>query len=503
MVVAKQTHESLFDHLITGEQDGTYRLDFAWQPPVDGSTISIPNPQTGAIVGKVHAFSRSEIDMAMQRAKETQTGWAQLPVDWRAGVLERAATALEDRIDYFGHLLMSEIAKAKKEARDEVKRSADFLRFTSEEGRRLQGESLLGDAFPGYKRNKIGMAYRVPLGIVLAIPPFNYPVNLAISKIAPGLIAGNAVILKPPTQGALSGVALTMVLLDAGVPDGVLQAITGRGSEIGDYLIQHPSVDMISFTGSTETGQSLAKKSGMLPLMLELGGKDAAIVLMDADLDAAARDIVSGAFSYSGQRCTAVKRVLVTDQVADELVAHIVDRVRQLSVGRAEDDSTITCLINTDSADFVEELINDSKAAGATLLVGGRREGNLIYPTVFDHVTEAMRLAWEEPFGPVLPIIRVHDAAEAVRIANRSEYGLQSAIFTKDINAAIKIADLLEVGTVQINGKTSRGPDHFPFLGTKSSGMGTQGVRHSIEAMSRPKALVFNIEETGDLTGIR
>jgi glyceraldehyde-3-phosphate dehydrogenase (NADP+) len=347
------------------------------------------------------------------------------------------------------------------------------------------------------------MAYRVPLGTVLAIPPFNYPINLAISKIAPGLIAGNAVVLKPPTQGAISGVYLTMLLLDAGLPEGILQAVTGRGSEIGDYLIQHPTVDMISFTGSTETGQHLARKAGMIPLMLELGGKDAAIVLKDADLDAAARDIVSGAFAYSGQRCTAVKRVLVTEPVADELVGLIVERVKQLTVGSAEGDCTVTPLINQSSADFVEELIKDTQQNGANLLVGGQRDGNLIYPTVFDHVTEDMRLAWEEPFGPVLPIIRVGDAADAVRIANKSEYGLQSAIFTKDINAAIKIADLLEVGTVQINGKTSRGPDHFPFLGTKASGMGTQGVRHSIEAMSRPKALVFNIEEAADLSGIQ
>jgi glyceraldehyde-3-phosphate dehydrogenase (NADP+) len=241
----------------------------------------------------------------------------------------------------------------------------------------------------------------------------------------------------------------------------------------------------------------------MIPLMLELGGKDAAIVLKDADLDAAARDIVSGGFAYSGQRCTAVKRVLVTEPVADELAELIAERTKLLTTGRAEDDANVTSLINGASADFVQELIDDSVQRGAKLLVGGERRGNLIPPTVFDHVTEDMRLAWEEPFGPVLPIIRVKDAEEAVELANRSEYGLQAAVFTRDVNAAIKIADRLEVGTVQINGKTSRGPDHFPFLGTKASGMGTQGVRHSIEAMSRPKALVFNVEEGADLSGVQ
>lgn len=502
MALAQEV-QSFFDHLAATGLQGQYRLDGEWRSSEEGKTITIRSPEDNAPVGTVHAFSRDEIDIVMERAREAQVGWAQMPVDWRAGILDRAADLLESKADFFASVLVAEIAKARKESRDEVVRTADFLRFTAEEGRRMQGESLRGDAFPGYKRNKVGMAYRVPLGVILAIPPFNYPVNLSVSKIAPALVAGNAVVLKPPTQGAIAGIYLAMVLLDAGVPEGVLQVVTGRGREIGDYLITHPVVNMISFTGSTETGQHLAKEARMIPLNLELGGKDAAIVLSDADLESAARDIVGGAFAYSGQRCTAVKRVLVTEPVADELAELIVDRVRKLSVGRADEDKSITALIDKSSADFVQELIEDTKEKGATLRIGGEREGNLIYPTVFDHVTEDMRLAWEEPFGPVLPIIRVKDAAEAVDVANRSEYGLQAAIFTRNIDAAIKIADRLEVGTVQINGKPSRGPDHFPFLGTKASGMGTQGVRHSIEAMSRPKALVFNIEEGSDLTGLQ
>lgn len=502
MALAQKVQGTLFERIAATGLNGEYRLDERWHQSPEGQTITIKSPEDGAPVGKVHAFTRAEIDTVMERAADAQKTWGQTPVDWRAGVLDRAADLLESKADFFASVLVAEIAKSRKESRDEIVRTADFLRFTAEEGRRMQGESLRGDAFPGYKRNKVGMAYRVPLGIVLAIPPFNYPVNLAVSKIAPGLVAGNAVVLKPPTQGAIAGTYLTMILLDAGVPEGVLQTVTGRGAEIGDYLITHPAVNMISFTGSTETGLHLAKEAGMTPLNLELGGKDAAIVLADADLDASARDIVSGAFAYSGQRCTAVKRVLVTEPVADALVERVVARVKELSVGRADEDKAITSLINTTAADFVQELIDDTLAKGGKLLLGGQREGNLIYPTVFDYVTEDMRLAWEEPFGPVLPIIRVKDAAEAVELTNRSEYGLQSAIFTRNINMAIRIADHLEVGTVQINGKPSRGPDHFPFLGTKASGMGTQGVRHSIEAMSRPKALVFNIEEGSELAGV-
>ena len=235
----------------------------------------------------------------------------------------------------------------------------------------------------------------------------------------------------------------------------------------------------------------------MTPLLMELGGKDAAIILENADLEHAASNIISGAFSYSGQRCTAVKRVLVVDSVADQLVSLLREKMAGLKVGNPMETEALDVvpLINEKSADFVMELIAEAKEKGAALLVGGTREGNLVYPTLFDKVTLDMRLAWEEPFGPVLPIIRVKDKDEAIEIANQSEYGLQSSVFTENVNDAFYIADRLEVGTVQVNNKTERGPDHFPFLGVKSSGMGTQGIRYSIEAMSRLKVTVVNLRD--------
>ena len=329
--------------------------------------------------------------------------------------------------------------------------------------------------------------------MVLAISPFNYPVNLASSKIAPALIAGNSVVLKPATQGSLCGLYLAKIFEQAGVPAGVLNTVTGRGSEIGDYIVTHPSIDFINFTGSTEVGTRISKITSMVPLLMELGGKDAAIVLKDADLDLAASNIVSGAYSYSGQRCTAVKRILVVEEVADKLVEKVKEKVEKLKVGNPLDGAEVVPLIDNKAADFVWELIDDAREKGAHLLVGGKREENLIYPTLFDNVTTDMRLAWEEPFGPVLPIIRVKDKDEAIEIANKSEYGLQSSVFTENINEAFYVADKLEVGTVQVNNKTERGPDHFPFLGVKASGIGTQGIKYSIEAMSRPKATVINI----------
>lgn len=472
------------------------------RPGSPGRAIAIHSPVDGALLGQLAALSRDEIDAALERAAAAQPAWAQRPVEQRAAVLERAAELLLEHAEPLARCLEREIAKRRSDSLDEVRRSADFLRFTAEEAKRLDGEAFFGDSFPGFKRDKLGFTYRVPLGVVLAIPPFNYPVNLAVSKLAPALAAGNAVALKPPTQGALSALRLVALLLEAGVPADVLPFVSGRGAEIGDYLVTHPRVNMITFTGSSATGRRIARLAGMVPLLLELGGKDAAIVLRDADLPRAARDIVAGAFAYAGQRCTAVKRVLATEPVADALLAELVPRVQRLRVGRPEDDAEVTPLISQQAADYVQELIDDALARGARLLVGNRREGNLLWPTLLDGVTEAMRLAWEEPFGPVLPILRVADAEEAVRLANASEYGLQAAIFSRDVNAALHLATRLEVGTVQINGKTARGPDHFPFLGTKSSGLGAQGIRYSLEAMTRPKAIVFNLADQPGLRGL-
>ena len=280
----------------------------------------------------------------------------------------------------------------------------------------------------------------------------------------------------------------------AGLPDGVFNTVTGRGSEIGDYLTTHPGVNFINFTGSTEIGKHISAISTMVPMILELGGKDPAIICADTDIKSTARLVVAGAYSFSGQRCTAVKRVLVLDSIADEFVAELKTLVEALKTGNPFDEGvTITPLISLKAADYVQELIDDALTKGATLLTGNRREGNLLYPTLLDHVTKDMRVAWEEPFGPVLPIIRVNSIYEAIRIANQSQYGLQGSVFTENLDMAFTIANLLEVGTVQINNKPERGPDHFPFLGVKDSGMGTQGIRYAISAMTRPKAIVITI----------
>ncbi|MGL4874539.1 MAG: NADP-dependent glyceraldehyde-3-phosphate dehydrogenase [Clostridium sp.] len=456
--------------------------------------IDIKSPVNNELVGSVHGMSTDEVDEAIRVAKEAQKKWAQVPTNEKAKILHNVASLLEERIEEMAKVMVLEIAKDNKSAMSEIKRTADFIRFTADAAENIKGESLPGDSFPGFKNDKISIVTREALGVVLAISPFNYPVNLAASKIAPALMAGNAVVFKPATQGAISGMYLAKAFNEGGVPSGLVNTITGRGSEIGDYVVTHEDIDFVNFTGSSEIGKRISKITEMKPILMELGGKDAAIVLRDADVEHAAKNIVAGAFSYSGQRCTAVKRVLVQDYVSDALVEKVVEYMKDVTYGNPlEGDFTVGPLIDTKAADFVEGLIKDAIDKGATLLCGGERIGNMITPTLFDNVTEEMRIAWEEPFGPVLPIIRVKNVDEAIRIANESEYGLQSSVFTQDINKAFYVANKLEVGTVQVNNKTERGPDHFPFLGVKSSGMGIQGIRYSIEAMSRVKATVINL----------
>lgn len=472
-----------------------YLYNGDWARSDSGKTIEIVSPVDGRPMGEIQSMSTDEVDKSIKNASEAQKGWANVPVNKRAEILEKTADILEQEIDIISEVIMLEIAKKKSSSRDEVKRTAEYIRFTAEEGRRLTGETLYSDAFPGYDRNKISVVSRVPLGVVLAISPFNYPVNLSASKIAPAIVAGNSVVFKPATQGAISGLYLARAFCKAGVPAGVLNVITGRGSEIGDFSVKHPLVNMIAFTGGSENGIRIAKQAGMIPMLMELGGKDAALILEDCDIEDTVKNIVGGAFSYSGQRCTAVKRVLVMEEIADELVTHLADKIQKLKVGTPQEDADITPLIDMRAADYVMGLIDDAIKKGAKVVVGYKREGTTLYPTLLDNVTTDMRIAWEEPFGPVLPIMRVGNEDEAIRIANESEYGLQSSIFTHDINRAFNIAERLEVGTVQINAKTERGPDHFPFIGVKSSGLGTQGIKYSIEAMTRNKAIVINIKK--------
>lgn len=384
----------MFSNLIGQERKFRNLINGKWCDSKSGSFIEIKSPTDGKVVGKIPAMTKEEVNDVVMIAQKAHNKWKDVPINEKSKILYKVADILQERIDELSDILIREIAKDRKSAESEINRTADYIRFTADTAKNMFGETIVSDSFPGFDKNKISVVTRESMGVVLAISPFNYPINLSASKIAPALIAGNTVVLKPATQGSLCGLYLAKVFDEAGVPAGVLNTVTGRGSEIGDYIVTHPEIDFINFTGSTEVGMRIASITSMVPLLMELGGKDAAIVLDDADLDLAAANIVAGAYSYSGQRCTAVKRILVVDKVADELADKIKRKVLELKVGNPTDEGvTITPLIDDKAADFVWELIEDAREKGAHLLAGGKRENNIIYPTLFDYVTEDMRLA--------------------------------------------------------------------------------------------------------------
>lgn len=454
--------------------------------------LEIVSPVDGSLCGRVPMMEDADIHAAVESCAAAQKQWQKVPLAQRGDILLRCADLLEEHQEELADMLVREIAKDISSSRAEVQRTAELIRATVQFAKTMTGETLQGGAMGRESTAKTAIVSRVPLGVILAVSPFNYPINLAMSKIVPALVMGNAVVFKPPSQGAVVSLCMVQCLQAAGLPDGLLGTITGAGKRVGQQLLREPSIHMINFTGSTQVGQIIAKGAGMIPLVMELGGKDAAVVLADADLDHAVSQIISGAFGYSGQRCTAIKRVLVLEQVADEFVSKLKEKMKEITVGNPYDGCMVTPLIHEAAADFVMELVEDAQSRGADIFTTGQRRGNLLYPICADHVTEEMRLAWEEPFGPILPVLRVKSAEEAVRIANKSEYGLQASVFGNNIREVFDVVEQVEAGTVNINGKSERSPDHFPFLGIKQSGIGVQGIRYALEASSTVKSVVLN-----------
>lgn len=456
-------------------------------------TLDIFSPIDHHHIGQTQAMSQTDIDVVLAGAKKAQLAWEKVPLREKAALLYKTADILEERADKIATVMMWEVAKGYNDAKTEVIRTAELLRYTADIGIEQQGEILYGGSFDQKSESKRALVERVPLGVVLAIAPFNYPVNLAASKIGPALIGGNTVVVKPASQGAMSTLELIRAFIDAGIPAGVVSSVTGRGSVIGDYVTAHPSVDFINFTGSTGVGEHIGTVSGMKPLLFELGGKDAALILDDSNLEHAANEIVAGAFSYSSQRCTAIKRVFVLKEHADALVQKLTALVSKLSVGLPQDNVTIVPVIDEPTVQNAKALYDDALEKGATALLPFKADKNLMHPVLLDDVTSAMDIAWIEPFAPILPIIRVDSIDEMVTLANQSEYGLQSSVFSKDLYLAQEIAKKLQVGTVHINNRTQRGPDNFPFLGVKKSGVGVQGIKYSIESMTRIRSIVIDV----------
>lgn len=488
----KNYFEKLSDH----KSPPTYKFfdGEKWNTSVSGKTIDVISPIDNSVVGKIQLVTFAEIDQAVRRAHEAQKLWCRIPMIKRGQILHLAADWIREHENSLTALLIKEIGKTHAEAKDEILRSADMIDYFSHEGLHVKGEELSGEAFPGYDQSKLAIIERVPLGVILAIAPFNYPVNLSVSKIAPALIMGNAVVLKPPTQGAICSLLLTEIFRIAGIPDGVIVTITGGGNDIGDYLTTHHGIDMVTFTGSSQVGKKIAEKIGMIPILFECGGNNPALVLPDADMEATSVEIVKGAFSYSGQRCTAIKYVLGLEPTIAKLMPLVVKKTKEMmKVGDPRiPENNLGPIISDSAAEEIEKRILMAKVAGARIVLGGKRNGRLIEPTILEHVTPAMEILHTETFGPVVSFIKVKSIDEAIKIINESTYGLQASIFTTDEGSGIKLGRLIDVGTVQINSKPQRGPDHFPFLGIKGSGSGVQGIRYTLEAMTRLKPIVLN-----------
>lgn len=479
-------------NIIKQNMDYKIFINGSWQTASD--YITIKSPVDGEILGNIPAMTKQEVVTSLNHCKNAGKDWANVSFFKRGEILLKAADNLLANHEIIAKLLCKEISKDYKSCVSEVVRTVDLIKSTVETAKTLTGEVLNGDMLGDLTKNKTAIIKRVPLGMILAISPFNYPINLAASKIVPALLMGNSVVFKPATQGAISALHMVRCLESAGLPSGILSVITGIGEIVGPHLMGNEDISMINFTGSTSVGKKIAKDCGLIPLVMELGGKDPAIVIDNSDIDKTVSHIVSGAFGYSGQRCTAIKRLIVLESIADELCEKVKIATAKLSVGNPEDNCTVTPLINDKSAKYVLSLIDDAKNKGADVTVFGEHKNNLIYPTIIDNTTKDMDIFYDEPFGPILPIIRVANIKEAIEVANDTEYGLQASIFGNDIDEIFNIAGELEVGSVNINGKSERGPDNFPFLGRKNSGIGVQGIRYTLEASSTIKSIVINLK---------
>ncbi len=453
-----------------------------------GNFIPVLSPFGDKVVGEVPAFEIVDVNKAFDFAEKSFLEWSNTGLSSRFDILRRASENIKADSKRLGKLLSSEIGKSEKSAEGEVLRSLEYIDLIISAATHMKGDMYFGDVVPSFKKNqKLGFYKRVPLGVVLAISPYNYPINLSVTKVIPALVAGNSVVLKSATNGSITSLEFYKHFLDAGLPAGALNVITGKSSDIGDYIIEHQTVKLIAFTGSTRVGEKIGKLSRGVPILSELGGKDTSIVMDSADLDLAADMAVKGGFSFCGQRCTATKRVLVQDNVADEFVQILTEKLK--SIGKLDP------LINEKSAEYVEELIQEAEKSGAKSLIRGKRnKNNFDAPTLLDNVSTDMRVFKEEQFGPVLPVTRVKNLEEAIKLVNNCPYGLQANIFTKDLEEAFLAGDHLEVGTVQINGKSDRGPDTFPFGGVGDSGQFMQGTLETLNLMTRGKLVVLNRE---------
>jgi glyceraldehyde-3-phosphate dehydrogenase (NADP+) len=460
---------------------------------VDGDgEREITSPWSGEVIDTVPSASAGQVDQALAAAVEGARAMAALGGWERSAILRRAADALEAHAEEVARTLSLEEGKPLSEARGEVGRGPDLLRLSAFEGSQLRGEVLPLDAAPD-GAGKLGLALRVPCGIVVAITPFNFPVLLVLHKIAPALAAGNAVILKPAGQTPLVALKLTELLLAAGLPPLALQCITGSGESIGPRLCADRRVRKVSFTGSTEVGTAIAGIAGVKRMSLELGSNAPVVVLGDADIEHAAARIALGGFSNAGQVCISTQRVIAERSVYADVLDALAPKVAAIAVGDPLDEQTrLSAMISEGEAERVGTWIDEAVAAGARVVTGGGRAGAVHEPTILADVDPSMRVSRSELFGPAVVVTPAAGAAEALALANDSEYGLSAGIFTRDVDVALRCLRGMEAGNVHINGTPTWRADLMPYGGVKQSGVGSEGPRYAVHEMTELRTVVFH-----------
>ena len=453
--------------------------------------IAVRNPFDNTLVGEVPCANVEDVRAAIHEASLALQ--REFALHARYDVLVKAASFVDSRAEEYARTIAREGSKTIREARREPPRAANILRLSAEEGRRLTGETLPFESRVG-SENRVGYYFRFPVGIVSAIIPFNDPLALAAHNIGPAVAAGNSIILKPSVFTPLSVLMLAQDLVKAGLPKGRLSVITGRGSEIGEAMVSDPRVRLVTFTGGVETGLQISRWTGIKKVLMELGSNSPVIVMDDANLERAVPAIAAGAYAQAGENCIGVQRILIHKNVYAAFRERFVAHVSRLKAGHSMDEDVDVCaMITEEEARRVESWIREAAEKGARVLVGGQREGSVVWPTVMEQVAEGMRIDQEEVYGPVVSLYRVSSLDEAIKRANQPDYGLHAAIFTEHLGNAFKAVHGLQYGAVIVNDSTDYRLDVMPFGGTKLSGVGRQGIWSMLQEMTETRVVCFNL----------
>lgn len=446
-----------------------------------------------SVVGVVPLATPEELESALEAVERGFQTMSRLAAHERASILATTSQLIRRDREILARTIALEAGKALKFALIEVDRAVQTFQFAAEEAKRIHGETVPMDAALG-SEGRMGFWIRVPRGPVVAIPPFNFPLNLVAHKVAPALGAGNSVIIKPASTTPLTSYHLGRLLVEAGAPAGAINVVTGRGSVVGDALVTDSRIKIVSFTGSPPVGKDILARAGLKRVILELGGNSAVIVAADADLDKAFPAVVTGSFANSGQVCISVQRIYVHESRYGEFLERFVDSVKGLKVGDPlEPDTDVGPMISLEEAERAEAWLKEALDAGARVAVGGSREGALFQPTVLTHVTPDMKVACRELFAPAVSILPFTELEEAFALANGTPYGLQGAVFTESLDTAFRAIRELEVGGIMINDSSMYRADQMPYGGMKDSGLGREGLRFAMEEMTEIKMAVFNL----------